>query len=153
MNYKSIIVAVDNDGTGEYVCECAQAVAQAFDATIRLIHVVEPLHPVAVPGGIGVVHVSSGPTGEEHEQMIKGCEQQIAALKEKLGKRAVDYRVIESAFTREAIHEVAREVDANLIIVGSHGRHGLSLLFDGSTARELLKDSPCDLLAVRIDQQ
>jgi universal stress protein A len=152
MTYKKIIVAVDNDGTSERVCECANALAQACDATITLVHVIEPIYPVAIPGGIGAVHVSSGPTGEEHQQMIKESEAQIDALKEKLGERAADSRIVESALTREAIHEVAREVDANLIVVGSHGRHGLSLFFDGSTARELLKDSPCDLLAVRIDQ-
>ncbi len=149
MTYKTIIVAVDNDATNEQVCECAHALAKACDATITLVHVIEPLYPVAIPGAIGVV--SSGPTDEEHQQLIKESEEQIAALKEKIGKRAVDYRVIESALTREAIHDVAREVDANLIVVGSHGRHGLSLFFGRSTARELLKDAPCDLLAVRID--
>ncbi len=152
MTYKTIIVAVDNDGTSEQVCEHAHALAQACDATIILLHVIEPLHPMAISGGIGAVHVSSGPTGEEHQKMMKESEEKIAALQEKLGKRVVDCRIIDSALTRKAIHEVAREVDANLIVVGSHGRHGFSLFFDGSTARELLKDSPCDLLAVRIDQ-
>jgi universal stress protein A len=152
MTYKTIIVAVDNDTTSEQVCECAHALAQACDATITLIHVIEPLYPVAMPGAIGVVPVSPGPTDEEHQQRIKESGEQIAALKEKLGVRAVDYRVIESAWTREAIHNVVHEVDADLIVVGSHGRHGLSLFFDRSTARELLKDAPCDLLAVRIDQ-
>jgi universal stress protein A len=152
MTYKKIIVAVDNDGTSEHVCECANALAQACNATITLVHVIEPLYPVAIPGGIGAVHVSSGPTGEEHQQMIKEAEAKIDSLKEKLGKPVVDSRTVESALTREAIHNVAREVEADLIVVGSHGRHGLSLFFDGSTARELLKDSPCDLLAVRIEQ-
>ena len=151
MTYKTLIVAVDNDGTSEQVCEHAHALAQACDATIILLHVIEPWYPMVVHGGIGAVPVSSGPTGKEHQQMVKETEEKIAALKEKLGKRAVDYRIIESGLTREAIHEVAREVDANLIVVGSHGRHGFSLFFDGSTASELLKDSPCDLLAVRID--
>ena len=152
MTYKTIIVAVDNDATSEQVCECAHSLAEACDATITLIHVIEPLYPVAMPGAIGVVPVSSGPSDKEHQRQIKESEEQITALKEKLGARAVDSRVIESAWTREAIHELAHEIDANLIVVGSHGRHGLSLFFDRSTARELLKDAPCDLLAVRIDQ-
>ena len=75
MTYKTIIVAVDNDATSEQVCECAHALAQACDATITLIHVIEPLYPVAMPGAIGVVPVSSGPTDEEHQQRIKGYWQ------------------------------------------------------------------------------
>ena len=49
---------------------------------------------------------------------------------------------------REA-HKTAREQGADLIIVGSHGRHGLALLL-GSTANGVLHGASCDVLAVRV---
>lgn len=48
-----------------------------------------------------------------------------------------------------AIHHVAQEEDVDLIVVGSHGRHGLGLLL-GSTANGVLHGASCDVLAVRL---
>ena len=47
------------------------------------------------------------------------------------------------------IHLLAEQIEADLIVVGSHGRHGLALLL-GSTSTGVLHGSPCDVLAVRV---
>jgi universal stress protein A len=47
------------------------------------------------------------------------------------------------------IHRVAEELEADLIVVGSHGRHGLALLL-GSTANGVLHGAKTDVLAVRV---
>ena len=47
------------------------------------------------------------------------------------------------------MHRFAREHAVDLIVVGSHGRHGLALIF-GSTANGVLHGACCDVLAVRI---
>ncbi len=47
------------------------------------------------------------------------------------------------------IHTLANGISADLIVVGSHGRHGLALLL-GSTANGVLHGAPCDVLAVRV---
>ena len=47
------------------------------------------------------------------------------------------------------IHNVAREIGADLIVVGSHGRNGLALLL-GSTSTGVLHGAVCDVLAVRV---
>ena len=47
------------------------------------------------------------------------------------------------------IHNVAEELDADVIVIGSHGRHGLALLL-GSTANSVLHGAKCDVLAVRV---
>ncbi len=48
------------------------------------------------------------------------------------------------------IRNLARELDAGAIIVGTHGRHGMGLMFLGSTASGVLHGTHCDVLAVRI---
>ncbi len=47
------------------------------------------------------------------------------------------------------IRRQAEENDADLIVIGSHGRHGIQLLL-GSTANSVLHGAACDVLAVRI---
>ena len=50
---------------------------------------------------------------------------------------------------RQEIHRVATDQQCDLIVVGSHGRHGLALLL-GSTANDVLHGAPCDVIAVRL---
>ena len=47
------------------------------------------------------------------------------------------------------IHQLAEDVAADLIVVGSHGRQGLALIL-GSTANGVLHGAHCDVLAVRV---
>ena len=47
------------------------------------------------------------------------------------------------------IHRLANEQNADVIVVGSHGRHGIALLL-GSTANGVLHGATCDVLAVRV---
>jgi universal stress protein A len=150
MPYRTIIVAIDNDENSGEICQRAVDLASVCDARIHLIHVLEPLPPIAAPGVIGGAPFPPTPTDEEHQQSIDDADQQLSKLAAELGEIVSGYEVIESANTRNAIHDVAEAKSAELIIAGSHGRHGLSLFFSGSTANELLKDAPCDVLAVRI---
>ncbi|MGI9317983.1 MAG: universal stress protein [bacterium] len=153
MPYKTIIVAIDNDETSEDVCRRAVDLATTCAAQLHLIHIVEPLPPIAAPGVIGGAPFPPTPTDEEHQQSIEDANQQLSKLATELGEIVTGCEVIESANTRNAIHEAGEAINAELIIAGSHGRHGLSLFFSGSTANELLKDAPCDVLAVRISDE
>jgi universal stress protein A len=49
------------------------------------------------------------------------------------------------------MHSMAKDQDIDLIVVGSHGRHGLALIF-GSTSNSVLHGATCDVLAVRISE-
>ncbi len=51
--------------------------------------------------------------------------------------------------TAAELRETAAQLGADLIVVGSHGRHGLALLL-GSTASDVLHGAKCDVLAVRV---
>ena len=152
MPYKTIIVAVDYDDTRAAVCRRAVDLASLCDARLHLIHIVEPLPPIAAPGVIGGAPFPPAQSDQEHQQSIDDATEQLSALAAELGEMVTGFEVIESANTRNAIHDVAESKNAELIIAGSHGRHGLSLFFSGSTANELLKDAPCDVLAVRIPE-
>ena len=152
MAYKHILVAVDNDGNSEKVCRRALEIASGCNAKLDLLHVVEPppLTPIAA-GGMGAIAPPVEPTPEERKEAVENARKNLESLKDRVGITDAEIRVIESPMTKETIHEAARDCGANLVVVGSHGRHGLALFLSSSIASEFLKDAPCDLLAIRIE--
>lgn len=81
--------------------------------------------------------------------LLQEAQAALGALAEKLGLDDAEQWVVNALSTKEGILGAAREHGADLIVVGSHGRHGLALLL-GSTANAVLHGAPCDVLAVRI---
>jgi universal stress protein A len=150
MNYQNIIVAVDNDESNELICGRAAALATALGAKLNLIYVMEPLPPLASAGAIGGAPFPLEVGDEEYQAGLQSARQTLAELATRYSGSVTSHKVIEAAGTRDAIHEEATESGADLIVAGSHGRHGLSLLFHGSTTSALLHKAPCDVLAVRI---
>ena len=151
MTYKKIIVAVDSDESNIHICEKAIFLAQGNDASITLLHIVEPIVELPLVGGMGMVAIPPETNVQDTQKAIDDMQCRLNELKNKFSDQEIATKVIESALTRETIHEFAEETGADLIVVGSHGRHGLSLFFSGSTASELLKHTPCDILAIRIE--
>lgn len=153
MSYRNIIVAVDNDESSELVCERASALAKGLGAQLNLIFIMEPLPPLASAGAIGGVPFPIETSDEEYQASLKSARETLAGLAKQYSDVVGYHKVIEAAGTRDAIHQEASQSGADLIVAGSHGRHGLSLLFYGSTTSALLHDAPCDVLAVRIKEE
>ena len=152
MAYKHILVAVDDDDTNEKVCRRALEIASGCHAKLDLLHVVEPPPlPAIAAGGMGAISPPVDPTTEERKKAVETARKNLEVLKELLGISDANVHVFESPLTKETIHEAAQDCGANLVVVGSHGRHGLALFLSSSIASEFLKDAPCDLLAVRIE--
>lgn len=153
MSYHNIIVAVDNDESNELVCERAVVLARGLGAQLNLIFVMEPLPPLASAGAIGGAPFPIEVGDEEYQASLNNARETLADLAAQHSDVVNCHKVIEAVGTRDAIHEEASQSGADLIVAGSHGRHGLSLLFHGSTTNQLLHDAPCDVLAVRIVEE
>ncbi len=139
--YKTLLMAVDlSDESGD-VAERAAALASANDATLHVIHVIEPLS-FAYGGDIPMDF--SGIQEEIHQQ----AKQQLASFASDCGIPEERQHIVLGRPEVE-IHNMAEEVGADLIVVGSHGRYGLALLM-GSTANGVLHGATCDVLAVRV---
>ena len=139
--YKNILVAIDLSEDSSPVVERGRAIADNNGAELHLIHVIEPLS-FAYGGDIPMDFsgIQEEIQQQANQQMrrfadsfnIDGQHQHIL-----LGKPEVE------------IHSKAEELKIELIVVGSHGRHGLALLM-GSTANGVLHGAGCDVLAVRV---
>jgi universal stress protein A len=139
--YVKILVAIDLSEDSNLILQRARAVAGNGAAQLHLIHVIEPLS-FAYGGDIPMDF--SGIQDEIYQQ----ATQQLGRFAEANGIDEA-HRHIVMGRPEVEIHNTARELEADLIVVGSHGRHGLALIM-GSTATGVLHGARRDVLAVRV---
>lgn len=140
-NYKKILVAIDLSEDSAQIAQRAQAIASGSGAELHLIHVIEPLS-FAYGGDIPMDF--SGIQDEIYQQ----ASQQLERFAQNNDIDSEHHHIVLGRSEVE-IHTKAEELDTDLIVVGSHGRHGLALLL-GSTANGVLHGATCDVLAVRV---
>jgi universal stress protein A len=139
--YKHIIVGLDLSEESPQVLEKASALARALGAQMSIAHVIEPL--TFSYGGDMPVDLS-----EVQEQLQLKAEQELQRLS-KLVSYTVQQEHILIGQPATELHHLAGQLEADLIIVGSHGRKGFALLL-GSTSNSVLHGANCDVLAVRV---
>ncbi|MCP4995534.1 MAG: universal stress protein [Gammaproteobacteria bacterium] len=141
-NYQHILLAADFSKENSIVVDRAIEMARQNDAKLSLIHVVEY---------IGTLYTGEIPLPDDLDLE----EQLLEQAQERLQKLASDHQITESrrfvelGTPKQEIMRIAEEQQVDLIIIGSHGRHGLQLLL-GSTANAVLHVAKCDVLAVRV---
>ncbi|STX28259.1 Universal stress protein UspA [Legionella beliardensis] len=137
--YKRVMFATDFDEVGIKAAQKAKKIADENGADLLLVHVVEPIPAYAYPGFAGFAEVEIS--------IREQAEKELASLAQMLGIDAA-HCMIEYGSTKNEILRVAKEKNIDLIVTGSHGKHGLSLLL-GSTANAILHGAECDVLIVR----
>lgn len=142
MPYQHILVAVDLTEECDPVMHRALKVTTATGAKLSVIHVVEPM--AMAFGGDVPMDLSM-----LQQQQFDQARQRLDSFAVKYPDLTDDKRHLSYGQPRQEIHRLATEQGCDLIIVGSHGRHGLALLL-GSTANDVLHSAPCDVLAVRL---
>ncbi|AMX02648.1 universal stress protein [Microbulbifer thermotolerans] len=142
--YKRILVGLDLSEESSQILEKAGEISRAFAAEVSLAHVIEPL-TFAYGGDIPM------DLSEVQEQLQTQAREQLSKAAQRLDVPTERQHVILGQPATE-IHRLADELEADLIIIGSHGRHGLALLL-GSTANGVLHGAGCDVLAVRVQSE
>lgn len=141
--YQHILLAVDYSGHGDTVAQRAKDLAEKYQAKLSVIHV---LDNIPMPDtGYGTVIQLDKDSGYELLEAEKAKLMQIA---DQLGAAQANRWMI-WGMPKQEIVQLAEREQVDLIIVGSHGRHGLSLLL-GSTANSVLHYAKCDVMAVRL---
>ena len=139
--YKHILVGLDLSPESKDVSAKALELKEALGAKLSCVHVIEPLS--LAYGGDIPMDVST-----IQEQIQETAAKHMSEFSNSLEIAEEDQHLIFGRPESE-IHSLAKELKVDLIVVGSHGKHGLSLLL-GSTANGVLQGSPCDVLAVRV---
>ena len=141
--YQNILVAVDFYEQSDEITNKALALSKMYKAKLNIIHVVDNL-PM-LDSGYGV---ESPFNMDLITELMDNAKKRIAGLAKKL-QIPSDHVWLEMGSTKSEIVRVAEENKVDLIVMGSHGRHGLALLL-GSTANGVLHHAKCDVLAVRL---
>jgi universal stress protein A len=140
-DYKKILIAVDLSDDSPYVVDKALALAGA-GTELHMVHVMEPI-------AVGyAVEVTSIDVEGLHAEASKHARNALLEMGGNLGIPAHRLHHVLGQPARE-IRELAKELDADLVVMGGHGKHGLDLLF-GSTSSGVTHGVTCDLLIVRI---
>ncbi|MEO6185182.1 MAG: universal stress protein [Steroidobacteraceae bacterium] len=139
--YHRILAVIDFSPHGARVAARAQQLANAgADASLTLLHIVEylPVEPM---------NDSLLPAVQLEADLIARARQRMQDFASELAAPAPHWEV-GSGNIKSEIVRYAREGDFDLIVIGSHERHGLSILVN-LTEDTVLHAAPCDVLAVR----
>ena len=137
--YKKVLFATDFDEIGVSAAHKAKKIADENKAELLLVHVVEPIPAYAYPGFAGFAEVEVS--------IREQAEKELNALANQLGVD-MKHRLLEFGSVKNEILRLAKEHKVDLIVAGSHGKHGLALLL-GSTANAILHGAHCDMLIVQ----
>jgi universal stress protein A len=140
-DYQRILTAVDlNDQSAAVVAKAAELAAQ-WHAALTLLHVVEfvPIEPMSD---------ALVPVMQIDDQIIRRAQEQIHALARTVGLNEQCCRIATGNVKTEVLR-LARDSQADLILLGSRERHGLSILVN-LVEDTVLHGAPCDVLAVRV---
>lgn len=141
--YRHILVALDFGADHTQIVERAVQLARAEGSRLSLVHVVEYLH-------VDLANELVLPQDVQLEaQIVETARRKLADIAATIDIGQSVAHWIEMGSTKQEINRVAEEQGVDLILIGSHGRHGLGRLL-GSTANAILHGAPCDVLAVRI---
>ncbi len=150
IHFKNILVPTDFSEAANEALDYALSLAKIFQSKLYLLHVYEPM-----------VFYTDSPMGMpdvmELEQSIRtSSEQSLRHIHEKLikmragefGDIQVETLLLQGKPFVEII-KTAREKNADLIILSTHGRSGLEHILLGSVAEKVVRKSPCPVLTIR----
>ena len=140
MRYETIVIATDFSEASLPAVKTGFKLAQDSEAEVYLLHVFNP--PVGMDP-MGTVAPSLDNLEEAAKSQLEGL------VPEDTPEGVTVFPLVLRGMPTKTIAELAREKDADLIIVGTHGRTGLGRLFMGSTAEALLREAPCHVMVVK----
>ena len=140
-HYQHILFATDFSNSAQHVMEKVKEIATDCDARVSLVHIVEYYqHEFNVDVYLPDLNIE--------QELIDQARQKLQQAATAMGQ-SMATQWVEVGTPKLEIPRIAEESSCDLIILGSHGTHGLALLM-GSTATGVLHHAPCDVLAVRI---
>lgn len=149
--FKHILVAVDGSDTSNLALQEAIKLAKEQQATLRLIHVVDE-----TPVYMTMVTMDAPFSAADYQKAMREAGQKVLAISAATAREAgieVDtkFAILEVAAQRigDAIIEEAKRWPADLIVIGTHGRHGFSHLLLGSVTEGVIRLATKPVLVIR----
>jgi len=142
-DYQHILLAVDYSENGDYVAVKARSLANKYQAKLSIIHVLDNI-PMPDTNYGTVIALDK----DSSYDLLETEKARLMQLADQLNVDLANRWMVWGVPKQEIIH-IAEQEQVDLIVVGSHGRHGLALLL-GSTANAILHYAKCDVMAIRL---
>jgi nucleotide-binding universal stress UspA family protein len=140
---KTILVPTDLSPHAEAAFAYACELAIKLDATVHLVNV------IGIPV-LGVPELGVAVTSTMIDSMIADNQKGLDAL---AARRPDGVRLgqvlMKTGDARDMIEQAAKEIGADLIVMGTHGRRGVSRALLGSVAETVVRTAPCPVLTIR----
>jgi len=138
MNIKRILFPTDFSHTGDAALRFATSLAKESDGRLIIVHVQEA--PLAYGGGEMYYGIPE-PTTDELINMLHEIKPTDSSV-------PVEYRLV-TGDPADAVVRLAEDDDVDLIVLGSHGRTGLTRLLMGSVAEAIVRKAHCPVLVYK----
>jgi nucleotide-binding universal stress UspA family protein len=138
--YERILVPTDGSTGTAHVALQALDLAEQYDATVHTIHVIDENASAFLSESGG----DTDPLSERAEDAVRTVEQ----MAESHGIDVVT--VVREGKPAETILQYADEIDADVIVAGTHGRSGIKRHLIGSVAERLVRHATCPVLTIRL---
>jgi nucleotide-binding universal stress UspA family protein len=148
--YERILVPLDGTACSEAALPHALALADKFGSELILLRVVEPISlPPPPPNEIGILTPAPLPLPEMEEEQEAAATEYIKDLSSRIRAQGGVVTDVEWGGTVDQIVQCAASHHADLIVMGTHGRHGWERLLLGSTSESLLHHTDVPVLLVK----
>ncbi len=145
--FKSIVLATDGSVASEHAASLAVGLARQHGARLTALYVADP-YPYMGVGEINPMGFQAYAAAAQ--QLAAQAHAQVEALcKADNPVVPLDVRLVEEVAAATGIVDTAKEIGADLIVVGSHGRSGIARLMLGSVSSKVVAESPIPVLVSR----
>jgi nucleotide-binding universal stress UspA family protein len=141
MSFTKILIAVEDGPIAAHAIDVGIELANALKAQVALIRVTSPPNSDGADAGISTRELLSQAKRAD-QRVLEGVRERLLLPPSVLEFLPVGDPAIE-------IVKAAREWPADLIVVGSHGRQGVSRMLLGSVAEAVTRHAPCPVLVIR----
>jgi len=140
---KHILVPTDLSDGAEQALDYACELARTLGAQIHLLNV------ISIPA-LGVPELGMAVTSTMIDQLVIDNQTALDRLARTRCTAQVGQVMVKTGNARDTINQTAKELGVDLIVMGTHGRHGISRALLGSVAETVVRSAPCAVLTVRM---
>jgi len=144
LNFNVIVVTTDLSDYSMRALPYAISLAERFKAALKIVYVNEPALPIA---DIAWYAATAAVDDEERKREALATMEKI--IKEQVPRGVHAEARVLTGSAADKIAEYARETNADLLVLCTHGRTGLSHVLMGSTAEAIVRRAPCPVLTLK----
>lgn len=151
---KKVLIAIDYNPTAQNIAETGYSLAKSMNAEITLLHVVadytyyssldySPIMGFDSFSNLGMLQTNTV------TDLQSAAQEYLKKIKTHLGDPAIK-TIVKDGDSGDAIIDAAKELNADVIVMGSHSRRGLEKILMGSVAEKVLRNSQIPLFIIPV---